>query len=83
MLTRQEGRSTGPPDRERRPWAEGADRDDAGGNVKASLPPAAPIDPAELARQVRRRREASWRLPPLDCRCGQRHRDPLDCRAAS
>jgi len=34
---------------------------------------------AELAEQLKRRREASWRLPPLECG----HRDPLDCRRAS
>jgi len=33
----------------------------------------------ELAAQLRRRREASRRLPPLECG----HHDPLDCGRAS
>ena len=32
-----------------------------------------------LAEQLRRRRAASWRLPPLGCG----HRDPIDGRAGS
>jgi hypothetical protein len=64
---------------ERRP-GKGGVQDDAGSNVETSLPPDPGIDPDELAKQLRRRREASRRLPPMPCG----HRDPLDCpRAAS
>lgn len=33
----------------------------------------------DIAAQLRRRREASWRLPPMPCG----HRDPLDCKRAA
>jgi hypothetical protein len=74
-----------PPDKDdRRPRAESADQDGAGGNVETNLPPDAAAVPDELAEyvaQLRRRREASWRLPPLE----SGYRDPLDQlrRAAS
>jgi hypothetical protein len=56
-----------PPDRaERRPVAGGGAQDAA--NVKAMVAAAA---------DVRRRRAASWRLPPL----ASGHRDPLDALA--
>jgi hypothetical protein len=34
---------------------------------------------ADVAAGMRRRREAAWRLPPLDCG----HHDPLDCQRAA
>ena len=74
-----------PPDRaERRPRREdregsGVQDDGAGGNVKTNLQPDDVADLDDIAAQLRRRREASWRLPPLE----SGYRDPLDQRAAS
>jgi len=68
-----------PPDANERRPGKGGVQDGAGGNVETSLPPDPGIDPDELATQLRRRREASWRLPPMP----SGHRDPLDQRAAS
>ena len=73
-----EGDSTGPPGgNERRPRAGSGERDEdhGGGYVTASV-----TDLDDIAAPLRRRREASWRLPPLDCG----YRDPLDhLRSAS
>jgi hypothetical protein len=61
---------------ERRP--DGGGIPDAG-NVETSIGPA-DDEIAELLAGLRRRREASWRLPPLADGC----RDPLDrLRSAS
>ncbi|MFE3580567.1 hypothetical protein [Streptomyces vinaceus] len=38
-------------------------------------PPEGATPPPDLADQLRRRREAAYRCPPLPCG----HRDPLDC----
>lgn len=39
------------------------------------------VDPAaEYARALRRRREASWRLPPIECADGRWRRDPWHAR---
>jgi hypothetical protein len=67
------------PDKERRPRREGGDHEVAGGNVNNIVPPEADADLDDIAAQLRRRRAASWRLPPMPCG----HHDPLDCRAAS
>ncbi len=62
-----------PPNAERRPPAGGGAQDAA--NV-STIVTGADDDVRELAEQLRRRREASWRLPPLACG----HHDPLDCQ---
>ncbi len=71
------------PDREecRPPAKEGGTQEDgAGGNVNNAILKGADDDVRELAEQLRRRREASLRLPPL----ADGYRDPLDkLRSAS
>jgi hypothetical protein len=63
---------------ERRPRQEGGAPDDAA-NVD-TIVTAADDDIRQRAEQLKRRREASWRLPPLQ----DGYRDPLDrLRSAS
>jgi hypothetical protein len=82
---RGDNNSTGPPDTAERSPAEGSVPDEAlgGGYVTASLPPAADTgldDAAGYVADLRRRRQAAWRLPPL----ADGYHDPLDClRTAS
>jgi len=78
------GESAGPPGVKMGPAANPGPPDDSAGSgdVTATLPPDADAVPDELAayaRQMRKRREASWRLPPL---ADGRH-DPLDVRRAA
>jgi len=70
---------TGPPGTAERSPAEGSVPDDDCRSVETNLPPGTPVVPDDIAAQLRRRREASWRLPPLE----SGFRDPLDQRAAS
>jgi hypothetical protein len=42
------------------------------------VPCARPPAPQDHASRNRRRRDAAYRLPPLDCGCGTR--DPIACR---
>jgi hypothetical protein len=70
------------PDTAERSPAEGSVLDGSAGSdyVETSVPPATDADRDDIAAQLRRRREASWRLPPLK----SGYRDPLDhLRSAS
>jgi hypothetical protein len=69
-VTGPPGRRTGPEvtTPQARPNVENPDDTDV-----AIMPSA-----GDIAAMLRRRREASWRLPPMACG----HRDPLDCRRA-
>ena len=66
----------------KRPAADGALEVTTTGQVASSIPPATPIeiDPErdDIAAQLRRRRAAALRLPPLP----SGYRDPLDELAA-
>jgi hypothetical protein len=71
-----------PPDRVRPPAGESGGREDeaaGGGNVGALTLDDPPDRIAELAAQLRRRRAASYRLPPL----ADGRRDPLDPQAVA